>query len=287
LVAVSAVSVLLGRKEIDPLSDAVVFVGVFASKNQLGFFSSLMLIISLALMIDPRQPLPARLLGIGATLLALPLVYLSRSATSLISVAVAVAVLILGLLFSRLDRFGRARVLLVSAVMLMLAALPLLAAGDDAIAFALDMLGKNATLTGRTTLWHYAATMIAERPLLGCGFQAFWVRNSVDAESLWSWLHVLSRTGFHFHNTYIEAAVELGCIGASILVVTFVAILIGIVRWSWQERSAPAASFVAVMVCLLVRALAEVDALQSFQIGTFILGVTATYAAMKPRSSPP
>jgi exopolysaccharide production protein ExoQ len=286
LVATAAVSVLLGREMVDPLTGQTVFEGVFTSKNQLGFFASLMLLAALSLTIDARQPLPARLLGVGAGLLSLPLVYLSRSATSLASVTLAAAVLVLGLLLSRHGRFGRARILCAGLIMLVLVAIPILAAGSEVGALFLRILGKNTTLSGRTMLWQYAAAVIAQRPVFGTGFQAFWLHDSVDAESLWRWFHVESRTGFHFHNTFIEATVELGYPGAVLLAVTMLAILVGTIGWSWREGSVAAAFFVAVLCCLLVRAMAEVDALQQFQIGTFILYAAGTYAAMKPRDGP-
>jgi exopolysaccharide production protein ExoQ len=282
LIIISAVSVALGHQTVDPLSGAMTFVGVFASKNQLGFFSSLMFLGALALILDSRQPIRWRLLGCAAVPASLPLIVLSRSATSLASVIVALGVFVLGLPLSRLSRFGRARWLFAALVILLLGALPLLVARAAAGEFFLNLLGKDATLTGRTDLWRYAATIIPDHPVLGYGFQAFWLHDSVDAESLWAAFRVASRTGFHFHNTYIETTVELGYVGATMLAVTIFAILVGSIRWSWQARSVPAAFFVALMCCLIIRSFAEVDALPPLQIGTFILCVAGTFAATKP-----
>jgi len=287
LMATAAVSVALGRTTFDPFSDAIVFVGVFTSKNQVGFFSSLMLLASVSLVIDGRQPVPARLLGVGAGIASLPLLYLSRSATSGASVIVAMAALFLGLLLSRADRFARARMLFVCFVILLFAAAPLIAAGGDTADFLLAALGRNAKLTGRTDLWHYAVHIVANQPVLGYGFQAFWLPGQIDAEGLWAQFGIASRTGFHFHNSYVEAAVELGYVGVAVLVWTFLGILIGTIRWSWQDRSVPAAFFVAVMCCLIARSVTEVDALPQFQVGTFMLFVAGTYAANRPKDQPP
>ncbi len=287
LTATAIVSVALGRTTFDPLTEAIVFVGVFTSKNQVGFFSSLMLLAAVSLAIDGRQQLPARLLGVSAGFVSLPLLYLSRSATSVASVVVAMAALLLGLLLSRADRFGRARLLFVACVVLLFAAVPLVAAGSDAVDFLLAALGRNAKLTGRTDLWHYAVHIIADQPWLGYGFQAFWIPDQIDAEGLWSQYNIASRTGFHFHNSYIETAVELGYVGVAVLVATFLGILIGTIRWSWQDRSVAAAFFVAVTCCLVARSVTEVDALAQFQAGTFMLFVAGTYAATKPKDHPP
>ncbi len=287
LMVTAAVSVALGRTTFDPFTEAIVFVGVFTSKNQVGFFSSLMLLASVSLVIDGRQPVAARLLGFCAGFVSLPLLYLSRSATSVASVVVAMAALLLGLLLSRADRFGRARMLFVSFVVLLFASVPLVAAGSDAADVLLAALGKNATLTGRTDLWHYAVHIIANQPTLGYGFQAFWLPDQIDAEGLWSLFNIASRTGFHFHNSYVEAAVELGYVGVAVLVATFLGILIGTIRWSWRDGSVTAAFFVAVMCCLVARSLSEVDALAQFQDGTFMLFVAGTYAATKPKDHRP
>lgn len=168
--------------------------------------------------------------------------------------------------------------------MLLIPALFLLVlAGADANGFLLRVMGKDATLSGRTLLWRFAAQLIPDNPLLGRGYQAFWRHDDVNAESIWSFFHIASRTGFHFHNAYIEQAIELGYVGAALLLLTLAGIFVGLVRWSWMTRSVPAAFFVALMVCMLARSLTEVDFLGPFQLGAFIMAVLATYAATKPR----
>ena len=64
LVITAVLSVVFGKESVDPLTGSSAFVGVFESKNQLGFFTSLMLLAAVALLIDSGQPLPARLLGV-------------------------------------------------------------------------------------------------------------------------------------------------------------------------------------------------------------------------------
>ena len=82
---------------------------------------------------------------------------------------------------------------------------------------ALDLLlgafGKDATLTGRTYLWAEGLAAARENPFLGVGYQAYWVQGFPEAERLWEEFYIGSRSGFHFHNTYIEVLVELGFVG--------------------------------------------------------------------------
>src|SRR3546814_19775759 len=44
----------------------------------------------------------------------------------------------------------------------------------DPVEIALDALGKERTLTGRSILWEYAMTQNEMQPWLGNGFDAFW-----------------------------------------------------------------------------------------------------------------
>jgi exopolysaccharide production protein ExoQ len=282
LVITAMLSVVFGKQSVDPMTGSSAFVGVFESKNQLGFFTSLMLLAAVTLIIDARQQISTRLLGLVALILALPLMVLTRSGTAIVSAVLASLVLIANLVVSRLSRFERARVLGATAIVLLPIALLLIVAADDMSTLLLDVMGKDATLTGRTMLWAHALQLIPQHPLFGYGYQAFWRQDTVQAESLWFEFHVLSRQGFHFHSTYIETAIELGYVGAAVLIATLLGVFIKLIRWSWQCRSVAASFFTALIFCLLTRSFVEVDVLLQFQIGAFTLFVAATYAGRAP-----
>jgi exopolysaccharide production protein ExoQ len=282
LVATAVLSVVFGKESIDPLTGSSAFVGVFESKNQLGFFTSLMLLAALALLIDKGQGLPVRLLGLLALLLSLPLLVMTRSGTAMVSAVLAGFVMVANLVLSRLSRFERARVLCAAAFILAPIAILLLVDGDEVAALLLGFMGKDATLTGRTLLWAHALQLIPQHPLFGVGYQAFWRQDTVPAESLWFEFHVLSRQGFHFHSTYFETAIELGWIGAFLLAATLLGTFGALIRWSWRSRSVAASFFTALIFCLLTRSFVEVDVLMQFQIGAFTLFTAATYAVRAP-----
>jgi O-antigen ligase len=95
----------------------------------------------------------------------------------------------------------------------------------------LEALGKDATLTGRTDIWTAVLRQVAERPVLGHGFGAFWadkggpvgwVRSEVD----WN-----APTA---HNGWLEILLGLGWTGAILfsvhLAVTALAALFSIGR---------------------------------------------------------
>ncbi len=282
LLLTAILSIAVGKSAMDPLTGITTFVGVFESKNQLGFFVSIMLLGSLALILDAGQPLLFRVIGLLALGLDGPLLIMTRSGTAQVTAVLASGVLVGNLLVSRLPRFGRAR-LFFAFIVIMLPSVALLGvAGDGVHDFVVKVMGKDTTLTGRTLLWHHAMDLIPDHPLLGYGFQAFWRRNDVQAESFWSEFHVLSRQGFHFHSTYMESLIEVGFVGTAALVLTIICVIGGVVRWSWSTGSVPASFFVSIMACLLIRSFVEVDVMFQFQIGTFLLFLAAYYGFLRP-----
>jgi exopolysaccharide production protein ExoQ len=82
---------------------------------------------------------------------------------------------------------------------------------------ALEELGKDATLTGRTDIWKLVIGM-AGNPLLGTGFESFWLGSR--ANRMWN-LYYFHPT--QAHNGYIEVYLELGWIGIVLLAAVIVA----------------------------------------------------------------
>lgn len=72
-------------------------------------------------------------------------------------------------------------------------------------------LGRNSTLTGRTTIWHFALGMV-QNPLLGTGFESFWLGPRLAQ------MKVLLNQGVNqAHNGYIEVYLNLGWVGVALL----------------------------------------------------------------------
>ncbi len=79
---------------------------------------------------------------------------------------------------------------------------------------ALESMGRNATLTGRTDIWK-ALLAISNNPLVGAGFESFWVGDRLQA--IWTnsgTLHGINEA----HNGYLEIYLSLGWIGVALLV---------------------------------------------------------------------
>lgn len=77
----------------------------------------------------------------------------------------------------------------------------------------LGLLGRNPTLTDRTLVWH---TLLQAKinPILGTGFESFWLGEHIQ-QSFWpGWAFVPNEA----HNCYLETYLNLGLIGLVLMV---------------------------------------------------------------------
>ena len=178
--------------------------GLWNDKNALGDRMTVAVCVLLAAAAtNPRR----RWLWIGFAGGALVLIALSTSKTSLVTLGVGLSTLAVVALVRR----GGA-----TAVAATFGAVTALALAVFVSVFARDqlfqLLGKDATLTGRTRIWAGALRQIALRPLLGYGYAAVW-----DDPSLWGPIHWIIKDAKyrppHAHDAWIEVRLGLGWVG--------------------------------------------------------------------------
>ena len=228
-------SVLIGQRRPDGG-----LLGIFGSKNAFAGAMSGLMIVSVALLLDRRISLGWRLAGLFGFALGSVLMVLGNSTGALVTNVVVMLALGAILILRRLPMWARVTALVLGLLAAVLAVLMVLSlSGVLADAF-LDATGKDVTLTGRTDLWTIALRLIAEHPLLGAGYQAFWVHGNPLAEELWARFYIESRGGFNFHNTPLSNAVEIGFVGVALQ--TLPLFLAGIACFAWvlSSRSAEA-----------------------------------------------
>jgi exopolysaccharide production protein ExoQ len=78
---------------------------------------------------------------------------------------------------------------------------------------ALQSLGRNPTLTGRTEIWA-AVLHFAGNPVLGTGFESFWLGDRM--QRIWSYGEMTYGIN-EAHNGYLETYLNLGWIGVALL----------------------------------------------------------------------
>ena len=81
-----------------------------------------------------------------------------------------------------------------------------------------QVLGRDATLTGRTDLWSKLLPVIANRPVLGYGYAAFWT--GLNAEVLNVWIGA-GRLVPIADNGYIDLCLSLGGAGLALFLAVF------------------------------------------------------------------
>lgn len=195
------------------------FSGLGNSKNLLADIASTGLIISavVAMMaVRGREWLWLAICGlaIGLDLYA---IFAARSAGAMVGLGIAIASLtaLAVLLFAGVA--VRALLTGITAVALLAVGLSYRWLSQALIQWGAETFDKDPTLTGRTYLWYRAADLIAEKPMLGRGFYAFWLQGNTDAEGLWRYFGIESRGGFTFHNTAVEILVTLGWAGLVVI----------------------------------------------------------------------
>ncbi|MBO9631306.1 MAG: O-antigen ligase family protein [Shinella sp.] len=263
-------SMVFGVYHLDPLDGTYSFVGAFASKNQLGFYASLAVLFAFAALFLGVERGPWKLAAIGCVLVALYCLKASQSATSVLT-TVAIASLCLALrALERLAPRHRKMLFLTLAVLGVL--IVIAGAYGGGYEMVLGAFGKDATLTGRTYLWQQGIETAGQAPFAGIGYQAFWVQGFALAEKLWADFFISGRSGFHFHNTFIAATVETGVVGCLLLTMVLVVTLAGhLGRLLSAVRDGEALVLFTIAALLAVRTFVEIDILNPYHVGSFLL----------------
>lgn len=279
LLATIVVSTLFGTYR-----ETGALLGFYGSKNAMGIAAALATVMAVGLLGFAGERMWLRLVAVAGVLAGVDAVIRAQSVGAMGYMVVGI-----GAYFSIiwLRRIPLIRRLVASAflIFLMLLAVALIAANSDTVAEAvLDTTGKDITLTGRTDLWRVAIDLISERPLLGVGYQAFWVRGNPTAETLWELFDIQSRSGFNFHNTYLSNAVEIGIIGVTIQVFLIGAAVVQSARLSLRTGDRPAALMFAISIMFL--ASTAIEALVFFQFNlTSVLFVAIIIYGSRRQSS--
>jgi exopolysaccharide production protein ExoQ len=148
---------------------------------------------------------------------------------------------------------------------------------DLAVRFAVTVLHKDVTLTGRTYLWARGQQLIEARPGLGVGYAAFWRQGDLDAEGLWRSEDIASRAGFSFHNAPIGWMVELGALGLCVLAMVVAVYGAKLVIRTLREPDDVAVFWTAILTYLVASMGYEAIGLNPFNYDTILLVAALAY----------
>jgi exopolysaccharide production protein ExoQ len=81
-----------------------------------------------------------------------------------------------------------------------------------------QMMGRDATLSGRTLIWKQVWIFVLQKPLLGWGYEAFWRGVQGEAFRVVAAVHFMV---FHAHNGFLEIWLELGLAGLALFALSY------------------------------------------------------------------
>ena len=192
--------------------------GVWAEKNLLGGNMSLgvCVLLAAAVLSPSRRVVWSFFAG-----LAFLLILLSTSKTSLVAVLLGLGAFGFVLMLRRGPVLSIVMTWLAVLILGVLAGLVLLA---PEVFF--DLLGKDATFTGRTKIWQAVWRQIELRPWTGFGYGAVWSEEGHWGPLAW----ITKQAGFrgrHAHNAWLEQWLGLGISGLAAFVLMQLQFLIG------------------------------------------------------------
>jgi exopolysaccharide production protein ExoQ len=181
--------------------------GIFMAKNYLGNLA--LFFLTVAVSYRGRTSL-LRSVRVAQIIFCLIAIVFSRAAT-----AYMLTVIYIGYLITMKTLRGlRKKDSLVLCILLLVAFCAATAVIVFFPDFLFSLLGKDVTLTGRTEIWRAVIDSIAKRPLLGYGYDAFWL--GLEGESYRiiltvSWALAQAQNGF------LDVMLETGAAGLAIV----------------------------------------------------------------------
>ncbi|QQA41928.1 O-antigen ligase family protein [Pelagovum pacificum] len=213
-------------------------------------------------------------LGLILALALLPMIRLAHSASGLLLYASLPCLLLL--LAIRRSPTTRNLLPVVAILVPILAVGWLLLAKTDVVGITLTALGKDETLTGRTSIWLQAIELARSRLIGGMGYGAFWTVPS-DERTLLQFA-VDHRLNI-FHNAYLELLVGVGLLGTVPAFVLILATLKRCISWFRRDGTVTSAFFLFLVCLFAVSGLAEPALFSLHNTSTFMIAATWRWAS--------
>lgn len=182
--------------------DAGTWHGVSGHKNE---FGRSVVLVTVALLSRSRRSLRDFMLIALVTVGAFGLIVLAHSMGALV---ILIALLFLFRIFAALR--WKPKILATACLASALILLPISYLAFQNFDKVTAILGRDATLTGRVDIWKLAFTSIANNPIHGYGYSAFWDADSQAATRI---REELNWGVPHAHNGYVDMTLELGLVG--------------------------------------------------------------------------
>jgi exopolysaccharide production protein ExoQ len=259
---------------LDPdTSRGVNWIGIFTQKNQLGRAMALGGIVFLLLAFDDRTRSNriyrwAIWSGFGLSSL---LVFLSNAEGALVDLILIVLLITTFYGVSR-TTYPLNIVVLIGAVFV----------GGSMFAWILlypesvfDVLGRDASLTGRAYLWPAVLEKIWQRPLLGYGYGAFWLGWRGDSAFVWLQTSPFGLRAVHAHNGALDVWLDLGLLGLATFAAGFLRTFRRALAWgAYSTKTAESLWPIALLTFVFIHQLVESSLRQNSLLWVLYVYVT-------------
>ena len=263
--------------------------GPYGSKNYFAIHMAFAAFFFIVRAFDRKEHTPIRLLALALLPLSLFMVYQANSATSTImSFGGVLGLILVRLVWLNLATIQHMKSILILLLISFLAFCSLIVLSlpsDKLVADFLAMFGKDATLTGRTTMWAVGETVAEERPIFGVGIASFWQDAVGAAQTINENDHKPIGTVLTFHNSYLETQVHLGYIGLSFFIASVGWVIFQVVRQWLGPASVETSAILVITVITLATSFTE-SWLRTPLNGTtmlFYMGALAAISSQKRR----
>ncbi|MBX2881692.1 MAG: O-antigen ligase family protein [Granulosicoccus sp.] len=243
MIASAMVAVGLPELGLKPYLDSYAWAGVLASKNTLGFWSAVSLLLVVSLCFWPVST-AQRLIYIVYAVFACICLYFSASATSVLALSTG-ALVMLYLHISINLRLG----ITATSLLGMLVAVIVLIMFQQIN--AAELIGRSGDLTGRGEVWEQTWKLILKRPLTGFGYGTIWFPTD---QTVWiqQALTDFTWTVFHAHNGLLQIASEVGLPLTVITLIMIIQQLIEVIYCQYQRQQPGVLFVLGFMVALLL-----------------------------------
>ena len=226
----------------------LVWKGIVNSKNTLGFWSAISVLLYFTLS-DSVNNFSTKLLCYLLAGISLVVLVLSDSATSLLAMVIAGS---LSLYLYIAFRFQLGFVRMAVMAVLFVGLIGLVITNIDTA----ELLGRSGDLTGRGEVWSQTWKLIIERPLTGYGYGALWFPND---ESIWIQQRYTDFTWvvYHAHNGFLQVASEVGLPLSVIALLMVVQQLIEIFYCQYERQQVGVLFVLAFVITFLISNFSE------------------------------
>ena len=142
----------------------------------------------------------------------------------------------------------------------------------------LKAVGKDPTLTGRTDIWAAVVRRIADQPLHGYGYAAFWEKTSAPARI------VRKEAGWPVpsaHNGWLDLLLQVGWVGTALFTLAALLALVALVVRAPRSRDGGFALFY--LLLFLILAMSE-SIIEEPNTLSWALAVAVITCALSPRA---